>query len=127
MLDLSSWSSGTLKSAQARTLQAQRRAANAWKRINDKPTSVAFKTAAGVTLAAQTVRIEVDNRADTAESDAGQTPRMNVIVYGIRGHATLTDTDIAEGYRFVLNGDEYTIKDVILQIGEIQGVGVANG
>jgi len=127
MLDLSAWTSGTLKTAQQRTIQAQRRAADAWQRIADKPTSVVFRTDTGATLTSQTVRVEWDNRAGQANSDAGQTPRMNTIVYGIRDHATLPDTDIAEGYRFVLNGDEYTIQDVILQIGEIQGVAVANG
>lgn len=127
MIDLSNWSSSVLTTAQQRTTRSARRAAFAWKRISDKPTSVTFRTPAGATLAAQTVRVEVDNRASVIDSDAGQTPRMNVILYGIRDHATLTDTNMAEGYRFVLSGDEYTVQDVILQTGEIQGVAVANG
>lgn len=103
------------------------RAALAWSRINDKPTSVAFKTAAGATLAAQTVRVEVDNRSTLDASPAGAGPLMTAIVYGIRGHSTLPDTDMKEGYRFILGGDSYRINDIILTIGEIQGVAVATG
>lgn len=127
MLNLSRWIDGTHKTPLQRTARAQRRAAAAWARINDKPTSVVLRPAAGANRIAQVVRIEWDNRAGTAQSDAGQTPRMNVIIYGIRGHATLPDTVIAEGDRFNYLGDQYTIQDVILQTGEIQGVAVAHG
>lgn len=99
----------------------------AWKRINDKPTSVTFRTSTGATVAAQTVRLEVDNRASVAESAAGAAPTMHLIVYGIRNHPTLDDTQMAEGYRFVYAGDQYRIADVILTLGEIQGVAVATG
>lgn len=127
MITLSNWMSGTLVTAQERTLREQERAADAWKRINDKPLSIAFKNAAGTTLAAQTVRVEVDNRASESESAAGAAPKMHVIVYGIRGHATLANTDIKEGYRFVYAADEYRCIDIILQIGEIQGIFEAVG
>lgn len=103
------------------------RAADAWKRIQDKPTSVAFRTPAGVTLAAQTVRLEWDNRATLLSSVAGVAPRMQLIVFGIRGHATLADSDIREGYTFNYNNDSYRIGDIILQIGEIQGIATATG
>jgi hypothetical protein len=83
---------------------------------------VAFKNAAGTTLAAQTVRVEVDNTASPAESAAGVAPRRRVIVYGVRNHPTLTDTDIREGYRFVLDNDVLRCVDVIITLGEIQGI-----
>lgn len=103
------------------------RAALAWSRILDKPTSVVLKTASGVNRAAQTVRIEVDNRSSLANSAVGAAPRMAVIVYGIKNHPTLPDTIMAEGDRFVLNNDSYRIEDIILTLGEIQGVAVATG
>lgn len=127
MLSYSNWLSGTLTTAQQRTERAQERAADAWKRINEKPSTITLRTAAGVNRASQVMRLEVDNRASVGESAAGVTPRMNVILYGIRGHATLADTVMAEGDRFVYAGDQYAIQDVILQTGEIQGVGVATG
>lgn len=127
MLSYSNWLQGTATTTQQRTARDQARAADAWRRIQEKPTAVVLKTAAGVNRASQTMRLEVDNRASVGESAAGVTPRMNVILYGVRGHATLTDTAMAEGDRFNYLGDQYTIQDIILVPGEIQGVGVASG
>lgn len=130
MSDLLNWMQATLPTAAQRTAKAQRRAAHAWRRLHDKfepVTSVAFKTAAGVTLAAQEVRIEVDNRASMSSSAAGSAPRMTLIVYGVRNHATIADTIMEEGFRFILGSDEYRCIDVILTLGEIQGIFVAIG
>jgi hypothetical protein len=127
MLTYSGWLSGTLMTAAQRTEREQERAADAWKRINEDPTTITLRTAAGSNRAAQVVRLEVDNRATDSISAAGAAPKMKVIVYGIRGHATLANTAMAEGDRFVFAGDEYRIADIILQQGEIQGVGEAVG
>jgi len=111
-------------------IQAKRiaqRAQDAARRIGEKPTSVVFKTAAGATLPAQSLRLEYDNRASLASSAAGAAPRMNVIIYGVRGHPTLVDSDIKEGYRFNFGGDAYSVADIILQLGEIQGIAVVTG
>lgn len=127
MLSYSNWLSGTVMTAAQRTERTQERAADAWKRIQEKPSTITLRTAAGANRAAQTLRLEVDNRASVGESAAGVAPRMNVILYGVRGHATLTDTAMAEGDRFVYAGDQYTIRDIILQVGEIQGIAEATG
>lgn len=130
MFSLSSWLSGTKKTAGQRATREQRRAAHADRRVNDKweiTTTVAFKNVAGTTLAAQEVRIESNNSATPAESVAGNAPKRKVIVYGVRDHATLADIDIKEGYRFVLHDDEYRCVDIILNPGEIQGVFEAVG
>lgn len=103
------------------------RAALAWARIQDKPTTIVLKTAAGASRAAQVVRVEVDNRAGIDSGPAGAGPLMTAIIFGIRGHSTLPDTLMAEGDRFVLGGDSYRIQDIILTTGEIQGVAVATG
>lgn len=130
MFSLSDWIGGTQKTAAQRAAREQRRAAHANRRINDKwevTTTVAFKNAAGTILAAQEVRIESDNSATPSESAAGVAPRRKVIVYGVRDHESLVDTDIREGYRFVYANDEYRCVDVILQLGEIQGIFEATG
>lgn len=127
MLSYSNWLAGTHPTTAERTLREEERAADAWKRINEKPQSVVFRSAAGATVAAQTVRVEVDNRASDSISAAGAAPKMKAIVYGIKGHSTLANTDIKEGYRFVLNGDEYRCIDVIDTIGERQGIFEATG
>lgn len=127
MLTYSDWLRGTVMTAAERTQREQERAADAWTRINEKPSTITLRTAAGVNRAAQVVRLEVDNRASVGESAAGVAPRMNVILYGIKGHATIADTVMAEGDRFVYAGDQYTIQDIILQVGEIQGIAEATG
>lgn len=105
----------------------QMRAEDAVRRISEKPTTVVFKRANGTTLPAQVVRLEWDNRSATLASVAGAGPRMNLVIYGIRGHASLADTDMKEGYRFNFAGDAYRIEDIILQSGEVQGIAVATG
>ena len=102
-------------------------AARAWRRINDKPLSIVFKTPAGVTLAAQTLRVESDSTASLPTSSAGAAPTRRVVVFGIRGHSTLADSDIQEGYRFIFAGDEYRVNDRILTHGEVQGMAEATG
>jgi len=103
------------------------RAVQAWNRINDKPVSVAFKKSNGTLLAAQLVRLESDSSlavGSEVNSPAGQAPRRNLTVFGVVNHpdSAVADTDMAEGYRFVYNSDEYRIVDVIVTLGELQGV-----
>ena len=108
--------------------QIVQRAKDAAWRISQKPTTVVFKAGAGATAAArpaQVVRIEVDNRASMLSSTAGAAPRMQAIVYGVRGHPSIPDTDIKEHYTFKHLGDDYTIVDIILQLGEIQAIATA--
>jgi len=126
-IDMSAWlgAGGDLSAVPTET-EAER-AAMAWRRINDKPTSVAFKTPNDVTLAAQTVRLESDNRSSLSESEAGRAPVRKLIVFGVRNHDTIADTVMAEGYRFVSGNDEYVIRDIITTLGEIQGIAEANG
>jgi len=50
-----------------------------------------------------------------------------VIVFGVRNHATVSNTDIKEGYRFVYLDDMYTCVDTIITLGEIQGIFEATG
>lgn len=121
-ISISAWLSdaGDLAATPVETIQ--QRAALAYRRILDKPSSVAFKTPAGTTLSAQTVRIEPDSSAGTATSEAGGAQVRKTVVFGVRGHATQADTDIKDGYRFTLGNDEYRCQGVLLTHGEIQGL-----
>lgn len=126
-VNISSWL-GTVSALTATpTATEPQRAALAWRRINDKPSSLAFKNTAGTVIAAQTVRVESDSTASPAESAAGAAPRRKVIVFGIKGHSTLADTDMKEGYRCVIGNDEYRCTDIIDTLGERQGVFEATG
>ncbi len=104
------------------------RATLAWSRIQDKPSSVAFKTTTGAILGAQTVRIEPDDKATAEGSESGMTGHMRYcIIFGVINHDTVTDTDMEEGYRFVLNNDEYRVTDVLITLGSIQGNAESSG
>jgi hypothetical protein len=102
------------------TAQAATRAGLAWRRIQDKKTSVAFRTPAGSTLSAQDVRIESDSGNSMSSSPAGAAGTRRIVIFGIRGHATESYTVIAEGYRCVIAGDEYRVQSIVLTIGEVQ-------
>jgi len=119
---LSAWLGDAGDLAALPTAVEQDRAALAWRRINDKPSSVAFRTPAGVTLSAQTVRIESDSSTSSAMSEAGKATSRKIVVFGVRNHATQANTDIKEGYRFTVGNDEYRCEAVILTLGEIQGL-----
>lgn len=108
-------------------IPAANRAAAAWNRINDKPTSVAFKKPDNTVLAVQTVRIEYDNIVSQSEAESGQTAVRKLTIFGVRDHSTVTDTDVGEGYRFIYQNDEYNVVDTILTIGEIQAIAEAKG
>jgi hypothetical protein len=111
--------------------KAANRAQDAYRRVMDKPTTIIFRKPQPpnrpLRLPAQTLRVEVDNRASLATSAAGSAPQLGVIVFGWRDHPSQPDSDIAEGYEFVLGDDNYRIQDTILSLGEIQGVGVRTG
>lgn len=103
------------------------RAASAWNRITQKPSTIAFRKRDNTTLSSQTVRVEYDSTASESQSEAGNAPVRQLTIFGIKGHDSETDTDMGEGYRFVYGGDEYTIVDTIETIGEIQARAEAVG
>lgn len=128
MLDLIKWQGATIATAAERAMTEDEYAADTWLVIQDNPQSIVFRTAAGVDLAAQTVRIDSDNSATDAESAAGSAPKRKVIITGIKGHPTITDTNIKEGYRFNLDNDQYRVVDILAgTIGEVQAVAEATG
>lgn len=121
MVDYNSWlSSG------AHYIDAETRAASAWNRIQDKPTSIVIRRAKVSALAAQTVRIEVAPSASEAafeNAQMGATGQQSVTVFGVIGHPTVADTDIKRDDRFTYANKEYTIVGIATYPGEIQGFG----
>lgn len=116
---------------------AAKRAANAWRRIQDKPASIVFTvprsvSGAGVVtpesaLAAQTVRVESDNRASENESAAGLGANRKCIIFGVRSHSAIANTNVEKGYTFVLDHRQYRCVDVLHTTGEVQAVFEAVG
>jgi hypothetical protein len=127
MVDLTTWISKLGKTTRSNELDTGMKAAEALRRISARPSQAVFRTPSGTRLAAQTVRIESDNTATPGESTAGSAPVRKVIIFGIKNHPTLPDTNMKEGYVFVYEGDEYKCVDVITTRGEIQGIWEATG
>lgn len=126
-IDLSTWLGDAGDLAAIPTATTAQRAVLAWRRIQDRPSSVAFRTPAGVTLSAQTVRVEVSRNARTVDSAAGVGPVLRVVVFGVRSHPTQADTTIGEGYRFIQNGAEFRVVAVLTPPGEVQALAEASG
>lgn len=121
MVTLSAWLGDTT------AIPETERAALAWRRINDKPSTITLRTATGSSRAAQVVRVESDNSASLSESAAGAAPKRKIVVFGVRGHPTVIDTAMAEGDTFADTNDMYRCVDIILTLGEIQGIFEATG
>lgn len=104
--------------------QAQR-AADAWGRINRDPSSITI-VRDGTPLAAQTMRVEHATSVNVAVGDGmGRSAVAEVWLFGIRNHATLSDTDIQRDDRFALNGQTFRVEVVMHLPGEIQAKGEA--
>ena len=97
------------------------RAAAAWNRIQDRPTSVTLYRS-GSALGAQTVRIEYSEASTSSERQgvAGQPSERQVIIFGVQDHPTVSDTNIQRGDLLKFEGATYKIVDVINLPGEIQ-------
>jgi hypothetical protein len=118
MPDYDAWRSTTNQFAPT----ASSRADDAWKRINDKPSTVAVWRA-GAYHHDETVRIEWNNGTNvtpSAQSPNSVTAITEVVLFGINGHATLTSTDIKEGDEIWLAGESFIVKDSLITTGELQ-------
>jgi hypothetical protein len=73
-------------------------------------------------LAAQTLRLEYDDSASESESATGSGAKRKLVIFGVRDHATVTDSDIKKGYRLVRESREYEVMSVIVTHGEIQAI-----
>jgi hypothetical protein len=127
MVTLPRWISGILKKPRQLEIKEDVRSSESWRRISTKPYSAVFMTPMGNLLSTQTVLIESDSAASSAESTAGTAPTRKVIIYGVVGHPYVPDTIMREGFTFVYENDEYRCVDVIKTVGEVQGIWEISG
>jgi hypothetical protein len=92
------------------------RALDVWRAIQGNSVSLVFRKPNGTDLAAQTVRLEYISVTDTT-SAAGQGTERRLFIFGVRDHPTVTNTNIAAGYRFNYLGKQYTVLDPIVPPG----------
>lgn len=107
-------------------IREARRAKDAWKRIQRRPTEIVVYRDAQA-QPAQTVRIELSTTTgSTAEimDASGASSRLAATVFGVKGHPDedVADTDIRRDDRFVVGVQWFRVMDVIQQIGEVQAL-----
>ncbi|MBL8162460.1 MAG: hypothetical protein JNJ61_10780 [Anaerolineae bacterium] len=104
-------------------LRESDRAAAQWNRILEKSASIVIVRGKSTTLAAQTVRIELDDssRATEVKGDGGGMSGTQAgVVFGVYGHSKIANTDIQRDDRFVYNGAQYRVISIIRTIGQVQ-------
>lgn len=101
---------------------ATNRAEDAWARISDKPSSVVFRRK-NVNQAAQTVRLEYRSGTGVKVGETVSSAIQGMIVFGIKDHPTLSDTDMQRGDRFTDADGTWEIDQVMTLPGEVQGLG----
>jgi hypothetical protein len=102
-------------------ISAEKRANLAWRLIQRNPTAITFYRGSAY-LAAQTVRVTFD-RYQVEVREAGEATVRRVVIFGVQGHATVTDTDIDVGDRFAIDGQLYEVQDVVRLPGSVQAFG----
>lgn len=125
MPDLSKWR-GNERQVISNIVPAER-AVDAWQRVQRDPTEITI-VRHDTTLAAQTVRVVMGTETNEREGQVGATLRRMGVVFGVRGHATVADTDIRADDRFALNVGtdaaprwiQFTVLDVDYRPGEVQ-------
>ena len=108
------------RSAGTEAIDSVSRAVEAWRRIQRNPTSVVLRRGA-LNLTAQTVRIEPERaQAQVGDLPIGEKPRTRAIVFGVKGHPSVSDTDVSHGDRFVYLDMEYRVVSINAYVGELQ-------
>jgi hypothetical protein len=101
---------------------ASDRANDAWQRISDKPSTVAVWRG-GSYHHDEIVRVEWGNSTNVLPGNISPntvTSVTEVVLFGVNGHATVTNTDIVEGDEINLSGQSYQVKDALITTGELQ-------
>lgn len=125
MPDLSKWR-GNSRRVISNIVPAER-AVDAWRRIERDPTQITL-VRKGAAQPAQTVRLVMGTETKERQGTVGDGVRRVGVIFGVRDHATVADTDIRAEDRFALNvGSEdaprwvqYIVLDVDYRPGEVQ-------
>ena len=102
------------------------RSTYAWERIEDNPTSITI-VRNDTPLAAQVVRIEITNQRGTNQvvGAVGISGKQVAIIFGVRGHPVVADTNIRHDDRFAVDGVQYRVISVAKKPGELHAVAEA--
>jgi hypothetical protein len=123
MPDIDAYVYGSTKADSAYGIDAAARAVDAWRRIQDKPTSITVLRTSG-DLDPQTVRLELPTSSQDQLGQGGRTAGRSAVVLGVKNHpdSDVADTDIQKGDRFLVaaEGAEYKVLDIVFYAGQVQ-------
>lgn len=120
MPDLNSWLSSRLID----DTPIETKAVFTWRAILQHPTQIVINRR-GTMLDEQTVRIEHNLRVREDIKTLTTTGVAICVVFGVRDHPTVPDTDIRARDRFVADGVTYEVVTLIVHQGEVQAVSEA--
>lgn len=95
------------------------RAVDAWSRIQGDTSSIVI-VRDGTSLAAQTVRVEFSGTGEEQMNATGRSGHQRCVIFGVKNHPSVTDTNIQARDRFVINKVQYEVISVITPPGEVQ-------
>lgn len=89
-----------LLSNHSETPTAATRAAAAWAMILRNASEITVQRGTSTTLDAQTVRIEANAASEIGSPERGKAATRSILVFGVTGHNSVTDTDLKRDDRF---------------------------
>lgn len=102
-------------------IDGTKRAIDAWGRIQKDPASITVVREDASTLAAQTVRVVIETtRGDRVGDNIVSAATREAVVFGVKGHPTVADTDIRRGDQFRYKELLYKVHTVAEHPGEVQ-------
>ena len=103
-------------------IDEERRAVDAWRRINRAPVTIKVISGDKRVVPEQIVRIEYDERQFEKEGMTNRTGTNRITVFGVRNHPAVDDTDLRRGDEFAYLNARYRIISVSPYPGEIQAL-----
>lgn len=100
-------------------IDSRSRAEDAWDRIMMQPTDLVVRRQSS-NLPVQVVRVEIDNTHTEIMGNGGATGKQGAVVFGVRNHPTVPDTDIQRDDVFAYEGMRFRVVSVMRLPGQVQ-------
>lgn len=99
------------------------RAEATWRMIQRNPSTITLNRGS-VNIEAQTMRLTWGTIGDDSRNEAGgQQNDGRCVLFGVKNHPTVTDTNIQRGDRFAIGLVEYEVYEVLYLVGSVQAYG----
>jgi hypothetical protein len=107
-----------------RSVDSTQRAIHAWNRIQQNPTPIEVERG-GVMQNPQTVRVSYNTRAQEEGFAGGESVHLRLVLFGVRDHPDIPDTDLQRGDMVYLNQQAWVVQVIAYYPGQIQALAEA--